>query len=185
MNCNVYSYAYMEINAMSIPVMLILHNWTVGFFSFGGVGGRYDKTTKRKDCKRLSAFLKASIRLPASQEENKRKTEIRDVPLKWWANGHFRTAAVSLCRRHREETRRIFGKDVQYVEKYIMCDLWCCAFPLNKSHSQMACKILNYCLCLQFQLETVYKQNYFCKSLCSSVECLFLLLNKSLEQHSV
>lgn len=31
----------------------------------------------------LSAFLKASIRLPASQEENKRKTEIRDVPLKW------------------------------------------------------------------------------------------------------
>lgn len=116
----------------------------------------------------------------SGEEEEKHRIE---VPLKWCVNGHLRTAAVSPCRRHRQDTRRIFGKDVQNVEKYIMCDLWCSAFPLNKSHSQMAWKILNYCLCLQFQLESVYKQNYFSKFLCSTVECLFLLLNKSLEQH--
>lgn len=40
------------------------------------------KPPTKKDCKRMSAFLKA-IRLPASQEGKKRRTERGDVPLKW------------------------------------------------------------------------------------------------------
>lgn len=165
--------------------MLILGNWTVVFFSFAGMGGRHDKTTNRKDCKRLSlaAFLKAPIRLPASQEGNRRKTERRDVTLKWWANGQLWDC--SCCSLQEAQTRHqkniwqrcSICREIHNVWSMVLC------FPLNKSHSQMACKILNYCLCLQFQLETVYKQNYFCNSLCSSVECIFLLLNKSLEQH--
>lgn len=108
MNYIVYSYAHMEINAISTPVTLWYSTtelWFGGgflvvflvvfflllFLGRGGEGQRgtdtrwhTDKTINRKDYKRLSAFLKASIRVPQLLRRKIREkyTERRDAASK-------------------------------------------------------------------------------------------------------
>lgn len=95
----------------------------------------------------LSAFLKASIRCMTFQMESKRKIGRRDAASKmvskWTLQGYscFPQPEAWPCSHKSIWQRCSMSRQLHNVRCMVLC------FPFNKFYSQMACKILNYCLC--------------------------------------